>query len=66
MVNELLTTEELAEKLAVSPRTVIYWAKQGLIPEIRPTPRIRRFDFVDVVVALKKLNQDQEVSHDQK
>lgn len=48
----LLTARELGERLAVSPSTVIQWAKDGRIPEVRPSPRIRRFDWGDVVAAL--------------
>ena len=65
MANELLTTEELADRLAVSPRTVIEWAKMGRIPEVRASQRIRRFDYEDVVAALKRnaspLDQEAEV-----
>ncbi|HUX02555.1 MAG: helix-turn-helix domain-containing protein [Phycisphaerae bacterium] len=50
----LLTARELGERLAVSPSTVIQWAKDGRIPEVRPSPRIRRFDWGDVVAALKR------------
>jgi len=53
MTEQLLTTEELADRLAISPRTVIEWARAGRIPEIRASSRIRRFDYVDVVAALK-------------
>jgi excisionase family DNA binding protein len=50
----LLTARELGERLAVSPSTVIQWAKAGRIPEVRPSPRIRRFDYADVMAALKR------------
>ena len=53
MTGQLLTAEELAERLAVSPRTVIEWARAGRIPEIRASRRIRRFDYADVLAALK-------------
>jgi excisionase family DNA binding protein len=53
MLDGLLTAEELAERLAVSPFTIVKWAKERRIPEIRPSPRIRRFDYNDVVQALK-------------
>jgi excisionase family DNA binding protein len=53
MTEQLLTTEELADRLVVSPRTVIEWARAGRIPEIRASSRIRRFDYGDVVAALK-------------
>lgn len=53
MRDRLLTAEELADRLAVSPRTVIEWAKTGRIPEVRASERIRRFDYDAVVEALK-------------
>ena len=53
MNESLLTAEELAERLAVSARTVITWARSGRIPEVRPSRRIRRFDYGDVLQALK-------------
>jgi excisionase family DNA binding protein len=53
MADDLLTTEDLADRLAVSPRMVVSWAKAGAIPEVRLSPRIRRFDYNEVVHALK-------------
>ena len=50
---ELLTAKEVADRLHVSTRTIILWARDGRIPEIRPSPRIRRYDWADVVHALK-------------
>jgi excisionase family DNA binding protein len=49
----LLTAQELADALAVSRGTVIRWAKQGAIPELRPSPRTRRFDYTQVIAALQ-------------
>ncbi len=49
----LLTAEELADRLAVSPRTIIHWAATGRIPEIRLSSRLRRFDYSEVVASLK-------------
>jgi excisionase family DNA binding protein len=54
MDEQLLTAEELAERLAVSERTVIEWARVGLIPEVRLSRRIRRFDFAEVVAAVRE------------
>ena len=53
MTGALLTVEELAERLAISPRTVIELARTGRIPEIRLGPRTRRFDFEAVLSAVK-------------
>ena len=54
MEDKLLTTEDLAERLGVSPGTVVQWARSGRIPEIRPSERIRRFDYDDVLAVLKR------------
>ena len=54
MTDKLLTTEELADRLAVSSRTVVEWAKSGRIPQVRASQRVRRFDYEDVVGALKR------------
>lgn len=55
IVNQiLLTADELAERLAVSPRTVIEWANAGLIPEVRLSERIRRFDYGEVINAIRQ------------
>jgi excisionase family DNA binding protein len=51
--NALLTATEIADKLAVAPSTVIRWAKTGRIPEVRLSPRTRRFSWDDVVGALR-------------
>jgi len=53
---QFLTAEQVAERLHVSPRTVIKWARDGNIPEIRPSPRIRRYDWSAVVNALKSID----------
>ena len=49
---ELLTADELAERLKVPPQTVRNWASRGTIPAVRITRRIRRFDLADVMRAL--------------
>lgn len=51
---ELLTASELAERLAVRPSTVRKWARQGRIPEVCLSPKVRRFDYEAVVAALER------------
>lgn len=53
---ELLTWDEIASRLRVSPRTVQEWARAGLIPVVHISHKVRRLDWLDVVHALKKLN----------
>jgi len=54
METELLDKDELAERLRVHFGTVVKWEKEGRIPSIRISPRVIRFDFAEVVAALKK------------
>jgi excisionase family DNA binding protein len=53
MEDSLLAPQELAERLAVKPSTVLRWAKQGRIPAVRPTRRVIRFDVAAVLQALR-------------
>ncbi len=53
-VVELLTTEELAARLRVQPETVRQWSRQGLVPVIRVSRKIIRFDFRAVVEHLRR------------
>jgi len=54
MVERLITTEELAQRLGVTPATVIRWAREGNIPEVRLSCRTRRFDYEDVLRAVRE------------
>ncbi len=53
MAVDLLNKDELAERLRVYPETVMKWEKEGLIPSIRISARVIRFDFEEVIDALK-------------
>ena len=55
---QLLTAEQLAEQLSVSPSTVKTWSRSGLIPQIRISPKIIRFDPDAVIDALRQRNVD--------
>ena len=57
MQDELLTAEELATRLAVSERTVIDWARRRQIPEVRLSRRVRRFDYGEVLAAVRKMDR---------
>lgn len=59
MIDDLLTADELAERLRVRPSTVRRWYRDGRIPAVRLTPKVIRFDYVSVVEAL----QGEEVDH---
>ena len=49
----LATAREVAELVGVSTWTVYGWARRGLIPAIRVTDRILRFDADAVIAALE-------------
>ncbi len=47
-----LTAKELAKQLHVSPDTVRVWARRGLIPTLRLSPKVVRFDPIAVYRAI--------------
>ena len=55
MESKLLDAVEVGEKVGLSRRTVLSLARRDLIPSIKRCPRIIRFDYDDVVAALKKV-----------
>lgn len=54
---ELLTAEELAERLRVRPSTVRRWARSGRIPQISVSAKVLRFEYVAVLDALRARRQ---------
>ena len=52
-VDGLLTAPQLAERLAIKPRTVLDWHSDGKIPGRKLTPKVLRFDLAEVVAALE-------------
>ena len=59
MENDLLTAEQLADRLAVKPRTIREWFRAGLIPATRLSPKVIRYNLDDVVKALKERQEAQ-------
>jgi excisionase family DNA binding protein len=41
---QYLTSNQTAQRLAVSPKTIARWAKQGLLPYLRALGGHRRYD----------------------
>jgi len=58
---ELLTAKQLAERLQISPHTVRLWSTEGRIPTIWLSRKVRRFDLVDVVNALRDASSERHV-----
>ena len=50
---ELLTKQEMAARLRVSPATVLLWARNGRIPVIRINERTLRYDENAVLESLR-------------
>lgn len=63
MANDLLTAEQLADRLRVKPGTVKRWHREGRIPAIRLTPKVLRFDLEEVVSMLTQRQQRKEVGN---
>ena len=53
MSHELLTADEIAERLRLRPRTIRQWARRGLIPAVRLSPKVVRFKLAAVVAAMR-------------
>jgi excisionase family DNA binding protein len=51
---ELLTAEDLADRLGLSPRTIKEWARAKRIPQVVFSPKVRRFDYAEVVQSLRQ------------
>ncbi len=50
---DLLTADEVAAKLRIKADTLMGWVRQNRVPCIRLGRKIVRFNFGDVVAALK-------------
>ena len=50
----LETAEELAKRLHVKPSTIRKWSRQGKIPTVRISPKVVRFDPVEVMTTLSE------------
>lgn len=53
-MDEWLTTKELSRRLGVQPRTIRRWARLGLIPNLRISPKVIRFSLEDVARVLRE------------
>ena len=53
-MEELLTAEEVAKILKVSPSAVFKWAKRGIIPSYRIHEKCLRFKFSEIETFIER------------
>jgi predicted site-specific integrase-resolvase len=58
---ELLTANLLAERLHIRPRTVQAWARMGLIPTVKLSAKVVRFEWQAVLTTLREKAHRREV-----
>jgi|GEM_PF-1344784 len=54
-MENLLTANQLAQRLKVSPVTVQRWSRDGRIPCLKLTAKVVRFDYEAVCAALREI-----------
>jgi predicted site-specific integrase-resolvase len=50
---EWLTASQLADRLHLRTRTVQTWARRGRIPTVKLSAKVVRFDWLEVLAALR-------------
>lgn len=53
-MDDLFTAQELASKLRVRLTTVRRWTRERVIPSIRITEKVTRYDYAKVCAALRE------------
>jgi predicted site-specific integrase-resolvase len=53
-MGELITSNELGERLRLRPDTIKRWTREGLIPCLKLSGKVIRYDFEDVVKAIRQ------------
>ncbi len=61
---DYLTADELAEQLRLQPSTIRQWSRRGLIPAVRLSPKVVRFQLEAVVEALAARQRGGEGGHE--
>ncbi len=54
MSKKLVTAEEIAQELKVSPSTITEWGRQGTIPRVKISPKIIRYDKDNTLLVLSQ------------
>jgi predicted site-specific integrase-resolvase len=63
-MGEIVTTEDLAARLQVRPDTIRRWVGRGLIPVLRVSPKVIRFDLAEVLRVLRERGGAGGLGHD--
>jgi transcriptional regulator with XRE-family HTH domain len=58
MENNFLTAEQLADRIGVKPGTVRQWTRDRLIPVMRLSPKVHRYDLDAVLETFKKRQKE--------
>ena len=56
--NDLLTADEVGQRLRVRPGTVLAWYREGRIPARKLSHKVLRFSLADVLAALEGQPRD--------
>ena len=56
----LITAVDLGERIGVRASTIRSWARKGVIPVVRISHKVIRFDYEVVLEALQAANQQTE------
>jgi predicted site-specific integrase-resolvase len=59
-MGSFLTAEQLAQELSLKPATIKRWAQEKIIPCLRLSAKVVRFDPIEVENALKKRAKENE------
>ena len=54
---KLLTADELARYVGVSPETIRQWARRGIIPRIIVSDKVHRYDLEVVLGEIEKRSE---------
>lgn len=57
-MNELLTRKELATRLRLQPDTIRLWTRDGILPAIRITGKVIRYELAEVEQALRQRSDE--------
>jgi len=57
-MGNLITAEQLAERLSLRPDTIRRWTRAKIIPCLKLSGKVIRYDLIEVERALRENSQD--------